>query len=268
MRANVEVSVIDPNGVETFPDEALQQSAAGSFRVTLLDDHFNRDTNLRLAVAAAQVGRRWRLRLRATKVQQGTVHAWGQTSDPSAAHDIFMATNSSQFSIGMPATEERAISVTSFVSRSTTQPPPCSGGELAVGQISPFSSQGPARHGAMRPDIAAPGQHIVAALASSSTMALDPGLEDRRLASGKYICIEGTSMAAPFVAGAIALMFQKVPNLTPDDIQLRLRATAQRDSDTGPVWNPSFGYGKIDVEALLNYATATCSRHQDIEQRL
>jgi hypothetical protein len=49
-------------------------------------------------------------------------------------------------------------------------------------------------------------------------------------------------------------MLQQEPDLAPEDVQLRLRATAQRDGDTGPVWNPAFGYGKIDVQALLNYS--------------
>lgn len=60
-------------------------------------------------------------------------------------------------------------------------------------------------------------------------------------------------MAKPFVMGTIALMLQQEPDLSPEDIKFRLRATAGRDDDTGAVWNPAWGYCKIDVEALLNY---------------
>ncbi len=60
-------------------------------------------------------------------------------------------------------------------------------------------------------------------------------------------------MATPLVAGVIALMLEKEPRLTPEAIQQRLRATARRDEDTGRVWGPGFGWGKLDVEALLAY---------------
>ncbi|MES0828388.1 S8 family serine peptidase [Ruegeria sp. SCP11] len=249
----VDISVIDADGVETIPDGSVQQTNAGAFRADLREDQLNRDINLSFAVAASRLGRRWRLRLHAHKVRVGTVHAWGQTDDFAFSRDIFMSQTSSRFSIGMPATEERAISVASFVSRAGILPGDAALPDLAVGQISPFSSHGPARHGAQRPDIAAPGQHIVAALAGGSQMATDARYAARRLPGGQYISIQGTSMATPFVTGVIALMLQQEPGLAPEDIQLRLRATAQRDADTGPVWNAGFGYGKIDVEALLNY---------------
>jgi subtilisin family serine protease len=60
-------------------------------------------------------------------------------------------------------------------------------------------------------------------------------------------------MATPFIAGIIALMLQREPRLTPEEVRHRLRTTARRDPVTGPVWNPRFGLGKLDAEALLNY---------------
>ncbi len=252
-----EITVIDPDGTETVPDGSIQNTSAGAFRADLREDQFNRDINLTLAVAGDQLGRRWRLRLNAQVVRQGTVHAWGQTRDFDFSRNIFMAETSPRFSIGMPATEERAISVASFISRAGILPGGAAVPGLATGQISPFSSHGPARHGTQRPDVAAPGQHIVAALAAGSSMATLPQLAPRRLPGNRYISIQGTSMATPFVTGAIALMLQQEPDLAPEDVQLRLRATAQRDDETGPVWNEAFGYGKIDVEALLNYAIVT-----------
>jgi subtilisin family serine protease len=155
----------------------------------------------------------------------------------------------------MPATEERAVSVASFVSRVTFAGP---GGNLTIpglanGSLSGFSSRGPTRNGSMKPDIAAPGQVITAALSSGSELATLPNLAQRRHPSGAYVTIQGTSMATPFVAGVIALMLQKNRKLTPEEVHQRLRATARRDAGTGPVWNAGFGWGKIDVEALLEY---------------
>jgi subtilisin family serine protease len=60
-------------------------------------------------------------------------------------------------------------------------------------------------------------------------------------------------MAAPFVAGVIALLLEREPELGPEQIQQRLRVTARRDTNTGRVWNPHFGFGKLDVRALLDY---------------
>jgi hypothetical protein len=61
-------------------------------------------------------------------------------------------------------------------------------------------------------------------------------------------------MAAPFVAGIIALMLQREPMLTPEEVRHRLRVTARRDAVTGPVWNVRFGVGKLDAAALLRYS--------------
>jgi subtilisin family serine protease len=108
--------------------------------------------------------------------------------------------------------------------------------------------------GDLRPDIAAPGQYITAALAAKSDLANDSRLASRRDPSNSYITIQGTSMAAPFVSGVIALMLQREPKLDPTEIKRRLRATARRDGITGRVWHQGFGYGRIDVAELLKYA--------------
>ena len=247
-----DITVIDPDGLETTPDGSIQQTSAGAFKADLREDKVNRDVNLTFAVAGNEIGRRWTIRLHAGNVRQGTVHAWAQTRNAGTSRNIFMSNTSPLFSIGMPATEERAISVGAFVSRSQIRPGD-SDTALDVGQLSPFSSHGPTRHGAQRPDITAPGQHVVAALAAGSFMATSPDYAARRLPGNNYISIQGTSMATPFVVGVIALMLEQEPELTPEDIQIRLRATAQRDEYTGAVWNPGFGYGKIDTESLLNY---------------
>ena len=64
--------------------------------------------------------------------------------------------------------------------------------------------------------------------------------------------MSGTSMAAPHVTGAIALMFQKNKNRTQDQIRQCLESTARTDAQTGPVPNTAWGAGKMDVNAAVN----------------
>jgi subtilisin family serine protease len=246
----VDVEIEAPDGTVHSPTGNTVQTASGLFEAHFQEDPVNRDQNLTVFVAQGQPGSIWRIHLRAGTVLHGEVHAWGGTVDPRTSFDIFPDPAANEFSIGMPGTEERCISVGSFVSRASL-----GGGSngLVVGQLSPFSSLGPSRYGGLKPDVAAPGQFITAALAAGSQMANAPNLASRRHPSGKYITIQGTSMATPFIAGVIALMLQREPDLTPEEVQQRLRVTCRRDAQTGRVWHPGFGFGKIDVQALLDY---------------
>ncbi len=213
-------------------------------------DPINGDQNITLFLDNCLINETVRLSLSATTVTQGDVHAW---SGPNA-RNVFQGA-ATDYSVGMPATEEQAISVASFVSRASVHPgnPHLPG--LSVGGLSPFSSRGPARSGNQKPDVSAPGQFITASLAANSIMATDSRYASRRDAAGDYITIQGTSMATPFVVGVIALMLEREPSLNPAEIRQRFRATSTRDIATGPVWNPDFGVGRVNVAALLDYGT-------------
>ncbi|MEU6076930.1 S8 family serine peptidase [Micromonospora sp. NPDC047074] len=108
-----------------------------------------------------------------------------------------------------------------------------------------FSSRGAARDGATRPDIAAPGVDVV-----SST----PG--------GEYGAASGTSMAAPHVTGAIALLWSAVPNLRRDVATTRelLDRTAHDVDDTScggtGTDNNIYGEGTLDAYDLVSKAPA------------
>ncbi|MBW3564712.1 MAG: S8 family serine peptidase [Acidobacteria bacterium] len=61
----------------------------------------------------------------------------------------------------------------------------------------------------------------------------------------------GTSMAAPWVTGAVALLRAFSPESTGDEIVAALRSTAHDLGDPGP--DPVYGFGLIDVEAAARY---------------
>ena len=64
-------------------------------------------------------------------------------------------------------------------------------------------------------------------------------------------------MATPFVTGAIALMLEQEPQLTPEDVVAAFQATALKDQHTGPAnWTPDYGHGKISALAAVNHVAA------------
>ncbi len=78
-----------------------------------------------------------------------------------------------------------------------------------------FSSGGPTSYNhALKPDIAAPGMHIL-----SSTLP--------EFAGSPFAVFDGTSMAAPHIAGAAALLRQLHPTWTPQQIKSALMTTAR-----------------------------------------
>jgi subtilisin family serine protease len=103
--------------------------------------------------------------------------------------------------------------------------------------LADFSSRGP-RFGdyAMKPDVTAPGVDVVAARATGTSLG-DP--VDRW-----YTRLSGTSMAAPHVAGAAAVLAQRWPGWSPARIKSVLMGTAAPNPELGVYQQ---GGGRLDV---------------------
>jgi serine protease AprX len=97
--------------------------------------------------------------------------------------------------------------------------------------VASFSSRGPALiDGTAKPDLVAPGVAIES-LGDPGTLLYQARPAARRwgtvrTASEPYLALSGTSMAAPIVAGTVALMLQANPSLTPENVKTILQRTA------------------------------------------
>jgi serine protease AprX len=85
-----------------------------------------------------------------------------------------------------------------------------------------FSVWGYTQDGFIKPEIYAPGIDIVSTLAGSSEWR---NQYPERFIEGGYFRISGTSMATPMVTGAVALLLQAEPDLTPDQVKYRVMNT-------------------------------------------
>jgi serine protease AprX len=95
--------------------------------------------------------------------------------------------------------------------------------------IAGWSSRGTTQDGFHKPDVYAPGAHIVSVLAPGSAFA---SMCPSCIVGGQYIDTGGTSMAAPMISGLVADLLQARPNLRPDEVKGMLMSS--------PSLNPSF----------------------------
>lgn len=90
--------------------------------------------------------------------------------------------------------------------------------------LAPFSSRGPTIEGWVKPDLVAPGVGITSLRAPRS---LIDRLQPESRVGEWYATFSGTSMAAPIVAGLVALLLEKEPQLDPNGVKARLMETAE-----------------------------------------
>jgi serine protease AprX len=94
--------------------------------------------------------------------------------------------------------------------------------------LADWSSRGTTQDGFAKPDVVAPGAHIVSNLAPNSQFtALCPSC----IVDGQYIRAGGTSMSAPVVSGAVADLLQLHPGYTPDQVKGAILASGRKISD-------------------------------------
>lgn len=174
----------------------------------------------------------------------------GGSSQNDAYFEIFKSLNSLGFVLVM-------ANGNSGPGEGTVNTPACYGNAIGVGNttntdaINSSSSRGPTENKApfndnqywlrndwnyIKPNISAPGTDIRSASANSTG----------------YTLLTGTSMACPHVAGAIALLFSKNPNLTISQIYDLVVDNADKPSAGGTYPNNNYGWGLINIKKALD----------------
>jgi serine protease AprX len=108
----------------------------------------------------------------------------------------------------------------------------------------PWSAYGYTLDGFAKPDLGAPGRHLVGPVPATSTMPLE---HPERVTSPGYMWMSGTSFSAPVVSGAAALILAKNPNWSPDKVKGALMLTA-RPTAAGL----ALGVGEVNAKAAFD----------------
>jgi serine protease AprX len=127
---------------------------------------------------------------------------------------------------------------------------------LADDVMAPFSAYGTDETGATKPDLVAPGTNLISILPRNKTKIWkdhQSNYTGESAAKEYYMRVSGTSFSAPVVSGAVALLLQSNPSLTPDQVKYRLMATANK---SWPAYNAAqAGAGYLDIYAAVHGTT-------------
>jgi subtilisin family serine protease len=134
--------------------------------------------------------------------------------------------NPAHNTLGAPADGPRVLSI---------------GAVTSGGARASFSSVGPTADGRIKPDVDAQGVSVKAA---------------RTLTVSQYSLVSGTSFSCPLTAGAVALLLQADPRLTPEQVGAILRGTGSQFAAPDNL----LGWGIVNAEAAVRRAVDETNR--------
>jgi serine protease AprX len=130
--------------------------------------------------------------------------------------------------------------------------------------IASWSSRGTTQDGVQKPDVYAPGAHIVSVLAPGSVFSTT--CSSCLVGGGQYIEAGGTSMAAPMISGLVADLLQLHPSWTPAQVKgdLTSAPVSQNPSLHEPsalkaalTWNPQLADQGLTPSKLIDPRTGS-----------
>ncbi len=164
-------------------------------------------------------------------------------------------TGSDPMTVGVPGNNPYVITAGAFTDNYTVD-------DWSDDYIAPFSSAGPTLDGFVKPDVMAPGAHMVSTMLPNSYIAKS---HDANRVANQYFSMAGTSQAAGVVSGIAALMLANNGGLSPDEVKYRVMYTSfpWTNPDSGEalysVWQQ--GAGRVnapdavfaDISGSANY---------------
>ena len=127
--------------------------------------------------------------------------------------------------------------------------------------LASFSSVGPTNEGFAKPEVVAPGGHLLGIMDDGNHQIAKDHPEwvtpDDRLYT-----MSGTSQSAAVVSGVVALMLQAQPSLTPDQVKCRLMASARQAlaANGALAYSPlQQGAGMVNAYAAVNSSASGCA---------
>ena len=213
-----------PNAQDNLP------STEGTYYLALVRYHHDNGDARLLMVARNNNGHysrsgHWTLKITGRAVvSRQPVHAWVERDEARALN--FSNTGPLGRTLSIPGTARTVVCVGACASKDPIQ-------------VANFSSQGPSRDERHKPELVAPGIDIVAAASGTND---------------GTVGMAGTSMAAPHVTGAIALLLSNrkrrgLPQLNAAQIRAAL---SQRLGGYNGTWQADQGYGRLDIPGLFN----------------
>jgi serine protease AprX len=115
-------------------------------------------------------------------------------------------------------------------------------------KVADFSGRGGRTENIVKPELIAPGVNIMS-LSSDKNYIPSPGRPHlQKTLENPYTAMTGTSTATSVATGCIALLLEKMPNLSGKDLKGVLKLSCQTLNEP----KPSQGFGVICMEKLIN----------------
>ena len=195
------------------------------FIASRIDEPNNHDNMIGIYLNRKYTGKSV-IRLKNTLTDAVLFHAWIERDDD--GQSFFQEPQDNTYTLGSISCGRHTITVGSYDAHRSNLP------------LSYFSSCGPTRDKRQKPEISAPGHDVKAAKSRSSI-----GVTTK----------SGTSMAAPAVTGAIAVLLAEAKSrritLPIEQIRTCVIRSARKNPPSSGGWHDRYGFGRISLKGMI-----------------